>query len=54
MPPAIDRRLCLSGLAALALGPLTGAARAQGAALKARPCKPHPCRARPAGPTPSW
>jgi len=32
MPPAIDRRACLSGLAALALAPMTGPARAQGAA----------------------
>lgn len=32
MPPAIDRRACLSGLAALALAPTTGLARAQGSA----------------------
>ncbi len=49
MPPAIDRRLCLSGLAALAFGPLTGPARAQGA-----PARIPPPRARPAAPIPSW
>ena len=42
MPPAIDRRLCLSGLAALALGPLTGAARAQGAAPQGTPVQAAP------------